>query len=87
MPKPRTSTNPKTIASRDRQEGWSEDAKALYKARNADSKAASIRISKLRNTELWLTSSENEQLRLEEDLKDRVMDERREVGNHDNALK
>lgn len=81
------STNPKTVASRTRGKNWSEEAKLHYKRQSADRVALSKRLSKLKQSNVWIEVSDSDREAMKENVRDEVERERKEKGLHGNAYR
>ena len=81
------STNPKSVASRERSKEWSDVEKTLYKKANADRQAIHKRLGKLKETAIWKAGDAETRAGLEERTKDEETDHRISKGLHGNAVR
>ncbi len=79
------SVNPKSIASRNRSENWSQEAKKHYKRQSNDRVATFKRLQKLKLSKVWIEASETGKAEMEENLREQVKEERIDNGSHGNA--
>ena len=79
------STNPETIASRERAKLWSEAKKELYRRQSNDRAATAKRIKTLRASDEYKSATIGFQLEMEDSLRGQVETERINENLHDNA--
>ncbi|KAL9037689.1 MAG: hypothetical protein Q9180_003582 [Flavoplaca navasiana] len=76
------STNPKSVASRERGKEWSDIEKTLYKKETADRVAIHKRLGKLKGTDVWKDGDAETRAMLEQNAKDNETDHRIGKGLH-----
>ena len=80
------SFNFKTIASRKRKKNWREIEIKMYNARIVDSIAISKTKIKLKQTAIWMKTNMKDRKTLENNEKNKILDERMSNDKHDNAI-